>query len=636
MQNILTLLFFFIVMSASQLALTATVEKKPPADTKGCANHSKTRQLLWGDLHIHTRLSMDAFTFGTRSTPSDAYRFARGEKINLVPGAPAVQLDRPLDFAATTDHASDAGATRLCHTPGSASYDTPACKRFRQPINLHDTDNVNEIVKRMVKQTGGLLSSAEVCGNDGALCLNEEKAIWQDIQRAAAEHNDVSTDCEFTTFVAYEYTATPDLTKIHRNVIFKNDRVIEQPISFNEEPDETVLWQRLQNECIDSNSGCDVLAIPHNSNLSNGNLFTVSYDENLSLEQQKKLTKLRQAMEPVVEIMQMKGDSECRNNMWNVLGETDEYCQWEKMRAPETPDCKGSTSKGALIGEGCVSTLDYARYALVEGIKEKHRLGINPYQFGFIASTDTHDGSPGSVEEWRSDLPGNAPNIMPGRNNGGLVAVWAEENSRASIFESLRRREVFGTSGPRISVRLFAGSEMDTSWCEQPDWLDQAYQSGTPMGGIISPTILAGKAPSFILSAQQDSGTQTHPGNLLQQAQIIKGWTDSKGRIHQSVFTVAGGANNATVDPSNCSVSGPGHKQLCQVWQDPEFNPKQDAVYYARIIENPSCRSTGWTCTDDAPNRPNWCDQPKKGTTIERLTQERAWTSPIWYEAAAE
>ncbi len=321
------------------------------------------------------------------------------------------------------------------------------------------------------------------------------------------------------------------------------------------------------------------MAIPHNPNLSNGNLFTVNYEEGTSIEQQAEIARLRAAIEPVVEIMQMKGDSECRNGMWNVLGGNDELCDWEKIRPANTPDCKGATGKGALIDQGCVSTLDFARYALVEGIKEQNRLGVNPYQLGFIASTDTHDAAPGGVEEWRDDLPGSAPNPRSGRNSGGLVAVWAEENSRSAIFNALRRREVYATSGPRISVRLFAGPGFDPELCADPDWLTTAYQTGTPMGGTLSANTLSTfestpestpesapengiNAPSFILAAQKDTGTLAHPGNLLQRAQIIKGWTDDQGKIHQQIINIAGGPNKASVNTDTCTPTGKGHEQL--------------------------------------------------------------------------
>jgi hypothetical protein len=604
------------------------------AEVGSCKHYSAERQVFWGDLHVHTALSMDAYSFGTRMRPEDAYRFARGEKIQLLPLPLDVQLERPLDFAAITDHASDAGATRLCTTPGSSSYATAKCAGYRAPVKFDKNDGIKDSIKKMVKKSGGLepgsFSTEDICGIGGQWCLDAEKAIWTETQAAADKFNDSSDECDFTTFVAYEYTATPALTKIHRNVIFKNEKVIDLPISAIEEPDETVLWQRLKDECIGAGTGCDVLAIPHNPNLSNGNLFTLQYASDSSDENQVEMASLRALMEPVMEIMQMKGDSECRNNMWNILGGSDELCEWEKMRSGATPDCKNSTSEGALMFEGCVSRLDYARYALVEGLKEKERIGINPYQFGFIGSTDTHNGTPGATEEWRSDIPDSAPSPQAGRNPGGMAAVWAEENSREAIFDALRRREVYATSGPRMSVRLFGGDNIDPGICESHDLVKTAYRQGVPMGGVLETGDIKTGALSFVVTAQQDAGTIEHPGNLLQRAQIIKGWSDPMGNIHQQVVDIAGGENKAVVDIETCEPSGPGHKQFCAQWTDPDFDPKQNAVYYARIIENPSCRTTGWTCSAANENKkPAWCGSG----LVELTTRERAWTSPIWVNA---
>lgn len=625
--------FFLRVLPLLFLGAIASVSYA--AQRGPCDHYNAQRQVFWGDLHVHTSLSMDAYNFGTRMLPADAYRFARGDRVKLKPLDYKVQLERPLDFAAVTDHASDAGATRLCTDPDSPSYSTAKCVGYRAPIVFNKDAGVKDSVRKLAAKTGGLepgsLSSADICGADGRLCLDAEKKIWEQTQAAAAEFDDTSSDCEFTTFVAYEYTATPALTKIHRNVIFKNDKVTALPISYIDEPDEKVLWRRLQQECIESGSGCDVLAIPHNPNLSNGNLFTVQYGDE-SIEQQAEIARLRAALEPVVEVMQMKGDSECRNNMWNILGGNDELCDWEKIRSADTEDCLNTTSQGALVNEGCVSRLDYGRYALVEGLKEQQRIGVNPYQFGFIGSTDTHNGTPGATEEWRSNIPDSRPNPQAGRNPGGMVAVWAEENTRDSIFEALRRREVYATSGPRMSVRLFAGEAIDKEICSSPSLVEKAYQQGVPMGSVVTGSGTVGAAPSFVLTAQRDPGTADHPGNLLQRAQIIKGWTDSKGNIHQQVTDIAGGDNTAAVNTENCETSGPGHQQLCAVWKDPNFDPKQNAVYYARVVENPSCRTTGWACSvTDPGKRPSWCESNE----VEMVTQERAWTSPIWYQSGS-
>ena len=379
--------------------------------------------------------------------------------------------------------------------------------------------------------------------------------------------------------------------------------------------------------------GCDVLAIPHNPNLSNGHMFSLEYEgADGTRRSSAEIAKLRASMEPIVEMSQMKGDSECRNGMWNVLGATDELCDFEKMRPASTPDCEAGVGDGALGGRGCVSRRDYVRYALVEGLMEQERLGVNPFAFGFIAATDGHDAVPGAVEEWRQDLPLGTVRPESGRNLGGLAAVWAEENSREAIFDALRRRETYGTSGPRMSVRFFGGYDLPEGLCGDPGLVAKGYARGVPMGGEIGASprrwFRKGAAPRFVVSAMADPGTAAHPGGLLQRAQIVKAWADDAGRIHQQVIDVAGGPNDASVDAATCAPRGEGAKALCGEWTDPDFDPSRAAIYYARVVENPSCRQSGWACVD-GPNRPAWCDAPTTAKTI----QERAWTSPIWSAA---
>ncbi|NQZ98628.1 MAG: DUF3604 domain-containing protein [Myxococcales bacterium] len=608
-----------------QAASSVRVESAPR-----CADRDPLRQAYFGDLHVHTAISMDANMFGTRLRPADAYRFARGESLAVrAVGAPEsrTQINRPLDFAAVTDHATGFPGVRLCTTPGSAVYDTPACEDFRGEIDFSTWTSIKVGAREIIRRNG-LLRSEAVCGADGSRCVAATVDVWEETQRAAAQYNDASPECNFTTFVAYEYTATPESTKVHRNVIFRNDIVPAAPISYFDEPRSIELWRGLRRDCIDAGTGCDVLAIPHNPNLSNGQMFTVEYGDAETRAEQAEVAALRASMEPLAEMFQMKGDSECRNGMWNVLGATDELCDYEKAREfPKPPDdCRDGTGKGALVEEGCASRLDFVRYALIEGLREEERIGVNPYKFGFIASTDIHSGAPGPTEEY--EYQGR---VSAGNTPGGLVAVFAEENSRDALFRGLRRRETYGTSGTRIQARFFGAWNYPADLCDDPERVLRAYSMGVPMGANLPPRSDGDARPVFLLSALRDPGTAEHPGTALQRIQVVKGWADDEGLFHQAVYDVGGTPDNgADVDLDTCEPRGAGHDALCSVWRDPDFEPDRRSVYYARIVENPSCRSNQWQCLTAGEGAPS-CNVPGAPKTA----QERAWTSPIWYTPAS-
>jgi len=280
---------------------------------------------------------------------------------------------------------------------------------------------------------------------------------------------------------------------------------------------------------------------------------------------------------------------------------------------------------------------------LLAGLKEDERLGVNPYRLGIIASTDTHNGSPGATVEATfighrgtdDDTPAKqlgAPVLTDGGvvfGPGGLTGAWAEENSRPSIFDALRRREVFGTSGTRIALRFFGGWNYQGGLCGDADLIRKGYAGGVPMGGVLAPLPTGATAPTFVISALRDPGSAERSGTLLQRIQVIKGWIDN-GDAHEQVFDVAGDPNNgATVDETTCLPHGPGADALCTVWTDPAFNATQHAFYYVRVLENPTCRWTAYVCNRLTPaDRPPACSDP----TTPKSIQERAWTSPIWYE----
>jgi hypothetical protein len=591
--------------------------------------------VYFGDLHVHTGYSFDAYLWDVRTTPRDAYRFARGEALSLPPldpsgnGTRSVQLARPLDFTAVTDHAEFLGEIEVCTIPGTPSYESATCQQVRaDPTNAYAT-----LGSRL---TGvHLRRPPDVCGTDNAICLSAAANVWTREQEAAAAAYD---RCRFTSFVAYEYSRSPAGSTMHRNVIFRNDHV-PFPISAFEQPTPLGLWRELQHTCRDAGTGCDVLAIPHNANESNGKAFLIEYPDAQTLEDERAQAELRATIEPLMEIYQHKGDGECINGLSGIVGAPDEQCDFEKRRRPPLEDCGDGVGQLGAINLGCVSRRDFARGALLGGLLERTRLGVNPLQLGFIGSTDTHNGTAGFTEEnkWvghAGNTDGSPDLLMQSitYNPGGLAGVWAEENSRSSLFDALRRKETFATSGTRITVRVFGGWDLAGDLCEAADLVRIGYERGVPMGGVLPPRPTPAVAPTLVITALRDPGTVEQPGTQLQRLQVIKGWIAGDGSAHQRVYDVAGDADNgAGVDLNTCTPTGAGADALCTVWSDPDFHPADRAFYYVRVLENPTCRWNTWLCNRlPVTERPARCDDPAVSKTI----QERAWTSPIWYDPA--
>ena len=621
-----------------------------------CHSSNPLRNAYFGDLHVHTAFSADAWHWSVRLTPQDAYRYAFGATVLLPPndaaevGTRPAQIDRPLDFAGVTDHAEFLAESRMCSDRNANAYDTEFCRDYRQTIG------------RSLSLGARIFSplswrNDDLCGADGSHCAALSQGVWQETIDAAEQWQDFSDRCERSTFVAYEYSSHRMGNNLHRNVIFRNAIVPPNPVSYVEVSREWLLWERLQQDCLQSATGCDVLAIPHNANLSNGRMFSVDYPATRNIREQAARAALRIKLEPLVEVMQHKGDSECRNGLPDVLGAVDELCEFEKfenlvLAAQTDPAGPDACYEGPLVdwlpraGPACISRLSYVRNALTAGLQEARRIGVNPFKFGLIASTDTHNALPGSAMEqgyqghlgigddtvservsYDRDVAGNASN-----NPGGLIGVWAEHNSRDALFAGMRRKEVFGTSGPRIEPRFFAGWNYPQQLCSDPELLRKAYRAGVAMGGDLPPRAGRG-APVFVAAAIADAGTARYPGTPLQRLQIIKGWVDAAGRSNQAVFDVAGDAQNAaSVNLDNCIQSGTGFAQLCAVWRDPQFEPEQPAVYYMRAVENPACRYSALQCAQlPAAERPADCALPQ----VRRAIQERAWSSPIWYQPAS-
>jgi hypothetical protein len=628
--------FFIIGTLFSVLALfampTAAESERVP-----CATQAPQKRAFFGDLHVHTRYSLDASTQGTRTTPAQAYQFARGERIGIQPWTPdgkaerSLQLSRPLDFAMVSDHAELIGEVYMCNTPEFEGYNSWQCLVYR-----HWSRGAFYLFNYMATIEQSHLGQ---CGDDDALCLRAALQPWQATQQAAEDFYDRSTDCEFTTFVGYEWTGMDSSNggNLHRNVVFRNAEVPRLPASFIDEPAAHLLWDSLRDNCNDSGSGCDSLVIPHNSNYSAGSMFTGLMDDGAPMTEEYAASRAR--FEPLVEIMQHKGASEC----YFEMGVTeDELCAFEQLPKDNI----------AGFNDPPTPNTGFVRKVLVDGLVIENELGVNPYQFGVIASTDTHLGTPGAAREdlflghggagvsAEKEIPLGLPDELI-YNPGGLAVLWAHENSREALFDAMRRREAYGTSGPRIISRFFAGWDFPANLCEAPNRIERAYASGVPMGSILPNERGAQARPIFLVTASQDAGTSTTPGTPLQRLQVIKGWVDASGQRRERVVDVAGNADNgATVDLQSCATSGSGFADLCTVWVDKDFDPSERAYYYSRAVENPTCRWSQRMCAAAGVNcaRPETIRDGYEGCCVAEhrpIVQERAWSSPVWYSPAS-
>jgi len=609
-----------------------------------CTERDPLRHLFWGDLHFHTRNSWDAYGYYLTVSPEQSYDFAQGGAVLLPPldaqgkGTRQARLGRPLDFAAATDHSEFLGETRLCTTSGSPAYSSKSCTSFR----AMDTPAVTAWGLQLIVPEGQK-RIADICGADGKACRDEAGKVWQELRQAAEEADDKSAACSFVSFVGYEHTATPKATNMHRNVIFRNADVPDLPLSYYEAPGPVDLWTGLEQKCLEAGGACDVMVIPHNMNMSNGNMFTPSFAPSGTLTSEAEVARLHARMEPILELFQHKGDQEWSDGLSGVTGDKDPLAAFEKERRPPVTDCGEQPGWGGMNDMGCLSRWDFLRGILLTGLEEHDRLGFNPYQHGVIGSTDTHNGTPGNT--WEQGWPGHVgisddtaeERLGPGNtthrglvnNPGGLAAVWAVERSRDAIFEAMRRREVYATSGTRIRVRFFGGwGGIADGLCNDPDLVETGYRSGVPMGGVL-PGRGGASAPRFVVQAEHDPGTTTRPGVPLQRAQIVKGWIDDAGVARYKIYDVAGDAQQGSVDGKTCKPDGKGFQSLCEVWQDPDFDPRLRAFYYARVLEAPTCRWSTWECLAiDPAQQPAGCSDP----AVEKTIQERAWTSAIWYE----
>ncbi|MEM8496549.1 MAG: DUF3604 domain-containing protein [Pseudomonadota bacterium] len=587
-----------------------------PAPVLRTTEFNPDRNLYWGDLHVHSSLSFDAYTMGVRTLPEDAWRYMKGDTIEHGLGY-SIRAKRPLDFGAVTDHAEYLGVAR--HLAGEQVEDNAirAAVQGGRPLNI-----TWEFFRTAVLRVSSEEKKREQFGIPGLESVNRD--AWQQIIDAAERHN---VPGSFTTFIGYEWTSMPDAQNLHRNVIFRSGNVPERLYSSVDSVNPEDLWDVLDAQ---REEGIDSLAIPHNGNASNGLMYDDVTFNGEAINSEYATQRMRN--EPISEILQVKGASETHPE----LSPKDEFAGFGIYDVPM------KVSGGSQKNAG-----GYVRDALRAGLELSHRASLNPYRFGFIGSSDGHNSS-SSVEEdnYHGKLPildgsagirmGLSTLVPDDENRGkqwfamGLAAVWAEENTRASLFDAMRRKETYSTSGPRISLRFFAGWNLQEADLSDSDGLQKVYQGGVPMGGELRGTG-ENSSPLFLVMAQKDP-----IGANLDRIQIIKGWVDKDGISHERIYNVAADDksrfnSDGTLQPVGNTVNvkqatyrnNIGTPQLTAAWRDPNFNAALDAFYYARVIEIPTPKST----TFDA--KLLGMEAPKPSSI-----QERAISSAIWYGPA--
>lgn len=584
------------------------------ASSAALADEAERRQALFGDVHVHTALSFDAYIFGVRRTPDDAYRYALGEPIRHASGYDIALKGGPLDFYAVTDHAEYMGVLQELNDPSS-------------PMSLLDyAKDMFSTVRSKIAAAFGKMGEVMHTGQAIPELNNREvmKTAWTELQ---ASTDRFYRPGKFTTFAGYEYTSAPDHGNLHRIVLFRTARRPEMPFSAIDSRNPEDLWAYLDAARA---KGIDGIAIPHNSNVSNGQMFQLTDFAGNPITSAYATTRMRN--EPIVEMTQVKGTSDTAPE----LSPNDEWANFEIYRT--------------LLGTETIGKTDgsYVRQALQRGLLIEQKTGVNPYKFGLIGSSDTHNAG-GPVEEnhyfGKTGLNDGTPDgrravVFPGEESlkgssatpfyqwsaAGLAGVWAERNNREDIFAAMRRKETFATSGPRIKVRLFAGYDYPANIFASPGFAKTAYAGGVPMGGDLS---MNGRgAPTFLAQAMKDPNEAG-----LQRLQIIRGWIDN-GALKETVYDIACAqgvpdaktrrcpASAANVDTRTCLPVGPrGAAEIKIAWRDPDYDPKRRAFYYVRALQNPTCR---WS-TFEA----NKLGKPVRDG-LPLTIQERAWTSPIW------
>ena len=621
---------------------SALAQDAAPADSGGTkgqpyspyANQAFPSKVLFGDVHVHTGLSADAGGSGTRLTPRDAYRFARGEQVTSNSGQP-VRISQPYDFLAVADHTDGMGVILdiLAGKPNIMA--DPYGRELNAAFNKGGKAARDATIGMIAKFAQGEMNEA----------LNYQpgnpayRATWETIVQAAEDYNEPG---QFTALIGFEWTSLVKGNNLHRVVLMRDDgdkATMIEPYTTTPplgSPNPRDLWRWMENW--EKKTGGKMLAIPHNGNLSNGWMFPLvdNFDEDNPLDDT--YLKTRSRWEPLVEVTQTKGDGEAHP----LLSPDDAFADFETWAMGNLDLSQGKTPE-MFPGE-------YARSALKRGLEFDASRGINPYKFGMIGSSDTHTALSTNAE---NNFFGKLANKEPQSANpdgidkgnrelglkrlawqtvaAGVVAVWAKENTRGEIFDAMQRKETFATSGPRIRVRFFGGFDFTEGDARTRQPAVLGYSKGIPMGGDLT-AAPRGKAPTFLVAAMKDPQS----GNL-DRIQIVKAWLDAKGKAQEKVYDAVWGDadkrkpdRNGNLPPVGSTVDAKtatwtntiGNAELITVWKDPDFDPAVKAFYYARVLEIPTPR---WTTYDAA----RFGEEIPKGAPVS--LQERAYTSPIWY-----
>ena len=623
--------FFAAVLpaTAQEFAITEEDINVGKQEYSPYLHQSYPNRVFWGDTHLHTSYSTDAGLVGNTLGPEEALRFAKGEKVISSSGVPA-RLIRPLDFLVVSDHAENLGLAPMIADSDPELLKDAMGKKYHDLVKSGKGWEAYQLWKKSGAALKDSMPNPEL-----------QRTAWGRIIDAVDKYNQPGV---FTAFHGFEWTSTPDLRNLHRNVIFRDGAEEARqvvPLSIFDTIDPEKLWDYM--EAYEEKSGGKALAIPHGGNLSQGLMFAVETMSGKPLD--KAYAERRMRWEPIYEVTQIKGDGEVHPAL-SPNDEFADYYQWDKG------DFGLNSKKPEMLPH------EYARSALKLGLEQSDKIGANPFKFGMVGSTDSHTSLASTREE---NYFGKFPGAEPGtehrfddlvsqdlRENGdgslnvyhwetlasGLAGVWARENTREEIWDAMARKEVYATTGTRMLVRVFAGWDFEPDEVHRPDFAPQGYQRGVPMGGDLTDAP-NGAAPKFMVRAIRDPD-----GANLDRIQVIKGWLDSNGKAQEKIYDIAVSDGRAigpdgrckmpvgdTVDVKSATFTNTiGDAVLGAFWEDPDFDPAQSAFYYVRVLEIPT---PTWVAYDE---KMFGMTAPKEAL---RKSQERAYTSPIWYTPAS-